>query len=55
MTEWFCREHVLSIYFYHKHQVKRYHFSIVKIITESVSLIQMSKWNKKVITMMENN
>ena len=30
-----------------KHQVRYYHFSIVKIINDSVNLIQMSKYNKK--------
>ena len=38
-----------------KHQVRCYHFSIVRVITVSVSLIQMSRENRKVITMMESN
>ena len=58
MTKWFCCV-TCSRYFYLyikklfcnvTHQMRCYHFSIVKIINEDVSLIEMSKLNRKVLS-----
>ena len=52
----------LLLYFSLKHDIcikkntssEIYHFFIVETIAESVHLIQVSKWNRKLITMTEN-
>ena len=63
MTKWFCCVtcskyfylYIKKLFYNVTHQIRCYHFSIVKIINEDVSSIEMSKLNRKVIAMMESN
>ena len=41
---------IIKKLFHNTHQVRYYHFFIVEVIVESVNLIQMSKWNRKLLS-----